>query len=296
MFAGCGLWCPPQVLQTFGQLHYSENAARCLHLCGGSPGSLPDLLVANLTAWDVVLPLAEGLSAPFAFTAFAPPVLPTPDHPPVLLHPRPLPLACLNVAAAHLAQQLIRRMLGHHEEEVWCFQQLSGCPQPTPVDLMIDRVRHAPHLLTYSQLLSPLPRGWDKEAAVVPCGPLLPRMLGEQQQQHWQSAWNKEEAAAQLQKWLLDTSSSATGDDEHKQHQGKEEEARRQALLPVYVGFGSMMPQPARLARATLEALRSTGRRGILQRGWAGLSGGAEEREHHPWPHAAAMGEPQGRC
>jgi len=41
---------------------------------------------------------------------------------------------------------------------------------------------------------------------------------------------------------------------------------------PVYVGFGSMTRRdPARLTRVVLEALRRTGQRGVLLRGWGGL-------------------------
>lgn len=45
---------------------------------------------------------------------------------------------------------------------------------------------------------------------------------------------------------------------------------------PVFVGFGSMVTGEApRLGAAVLEALRQTGRRALLQRGWAGLGAGA---------------------
>lgn len=45
---------------------------------------------------------------------------------------------------------------------------------------------------------------------------------------------------------------------------------------PVFVGFGSMVTRDAaRLTATVLEALRRTGQRGLLQRGWAGL--GADE-------------------
>ena len=44
---------------------------------------------------------------------------------------------------------------------------------------------------------------------------------------------------------------------------------------PVYVGFGSMTGNdPERLTRITLEALRLSGRRGVLLSGWAGLADG----------------------
>ncbi len=43
--------------------------------------------------------------------------------------------------------------------------------------------------------------------------------------------------------------------------------------LPVYIGFGSMTPRHAeRLTEAALEALKTTGRRGVLVTGWGGLS------------------------
>lgn len=45
---------------------------------------------------------------------------------------------------------------------------------------------------------------------------------------------------------------------------------------PVFVGFGSMVTdEAARLGAAILEAVRQTGRRALLQRGWAGLGAGA---------------------
>ncbi len=44
---------------------------------------------------------------------------------------------------------------------------------------------------------------------------------------------------------------------------------------PVYVGFGSMTGNdPERLTRITVEALRQSGRRGVLLSGWAGLAVG----------------------
>lgn len=44
---------------------------------------------------------------------------------------------------------------------------------------------------------------------------------------------------------------------------------------PVYVGFGSMTgSDPERLTAVTLEALRQSGRRGVLLSGWAGLADG----------------------
>ena len=68
---------------------------------------------------------------------------------------------------------------------------------------------------------------------------------------------------------------------------------------PVYVGFGSMPAQDAgRLTRCVLEALRATGRRGLLATGWGGLEGlGASDRVHvleaapHSWlfPRCAAV-------
>lgn len=43
---------------------------------------------------------------------------------------------------------------------------------------------------------------------------------------------------------------------------------------PVYIGFGSMpVPDAARLTRAIIEGVRLSGRRAVLNAGWAGLSG-----------------------
>ncbi|MFE9426866.1 glycosyltransferase [Kitasatospora sp. NPDC006697] len=46
---------------------------------------------------------------------------------------------------------------------------------------------------------------------------------------------------------------------------------------PVLIGFGSMMPgDPERLGRLAVRAVRRAGLRGIIQSGWAGLSGEGE--------------------
>ncbi|HRN67236.1 MAG TPA: glycosyltransferase [Promineifilum sp.] len=68
---------------------------------------------------------------------------------------------------------------------------------------------------------------------------------------------------------------------------------------PVYVGFGSMTGNdPERLTAVTLEALRLSGRRGVLLSGWAGLAEGdlpdsvlRLDAVPHDWlfPHMAAV-------
>ncbi len=50
---------------------------------------------------------------------------------------------------------------------------------------------------------------------------------------------------------------------------------------PVYVGFGSFGDgDPAGMARAVIDGLRQTGRRGLLLAGWQGLSAGTAGRRH----------------
>ncbi|MFH8574789.1 glycosyltransferase [Streptomyces zaomyceticus] len=46
----------------------------------------------------------------------------------------------------------------------------------------------------------------------------------------------------------------------------------RERGWPVFVGLGSAtVPEPERLSRAVVRALRTTGLRGVIQRGWGGL-------------------------
>ncbi|MFD0823949.1 glycosyltransferase, partial [Micromonospora zhanjiangensis] len=68
---------------------------------------------------------------------------------------------------------------------------------------------------------------------------------------------------------------------------------------PVYVGFGSMVSERDRLADLVTLALRRAGLRGVLQAGWAGLSGVHAENDDlitigeapHDWifPRMAAV-------
>lgn len=235
-------------------------------------------VVGNLTAWDIVLPLAEGLSCPFVFTAFAPPTLPSTTHPPPILHPRPFPLPWLNLAAGWFTHFVIKCMMGRNVEDILDFQDMVGCRQITPVRLLVDRVRYAPFLLTYSQTLSPLPAGWERED-VVACGYLYPRLLlarsdgegGEGEDEGRGMSMRRavsspvllggsREDTAAVSAWLREAQERGEGP-------------------PVYIGFGSMIPNRDVLARVALEALMLTKRRGVLQKGWARISGEGSERK-----------------
>ena len=46
----------------------------------------------------------------------------------------------------------------------------------------------------------------------------------------------------------------------------------RQGSPPIYIGFGSMVYRnPETMGKMVIEALRLSGQRGILARGWGGL-------------------------
>lgn len=49
---------------------------------------------------------------------------------------------------------------------------------------------------------------------------------------------------------------------------------------PVYIGFGSIViDDPDKLTATILQAVRQTGARAIVSRGWSNLGGSLEERE-----------------
>ena len=120
----------------------------------------------------------------------------------------------------------------------WRRQSLGLGPAPLRGLVAAQRRRQAPVLYGYSPSVLPKPPDWGAHLHVT--GYWFPDP---------QPAW---QPPAALARFLAD------------------------GPPPVYIGFGSMTDRnPAELAGTVLAALRHTGRRGLLQAGWAGLTDAA---------------------
>ncbi len=190
-----------------------------------------DLLVCQ--PWAGLGPsLGEKFDIPCAITS----VFPVPELP-----TRDFPFTLFNRARADLTPdenwRTWRRAIpflraGWHAVQPWRTDVL-GLKAQTFREYLED-VRRTPHVLGYSPLLVPKPAEWDDRITVTGF-------------------------------WFLESAG-------HYEPPPELEEFLAGGEPPLVVGFGSHVSrEPAALTDAVLEALRMSGRRGILITGWGGL-------------------------
>jgi UDP:flavonoid glycosyltransferase YjiC (YdhE family) len=193
-----------------------------------------DLILFSGTTFFAAFNVAEKLGLPFV-QAYLQPVNPTREFPSLVYPTRFRGGALFNYATHVVGGQLFWQMLRPQLNRVR--REALGL---RPLSVMgpflnMDR-RRLPVILGYSPTLLPKPRDWNEAQFVTGF-------------------------------WFMD-----------EQHYAPPDELAgflANGPPPVYVGFGSMTgTDPARLTGVTLEALRQSGRRGVLLSGWAGLAEG----------------------
>jgi UDP:flavonoid glycosyltransferase YjiC (YdhE family) len=183
--------------------------------------------------------LAEAMRVPSA-AAFLQPVNRTRAFPHSVVGPRRRLPGALNLATHVVAEQVLWQPFRARVNR-WRRHEL-GLP-PLPLDGPYRRLRaeHHPILLGYSPAFLPRPADWRPGLEVTGYWPL-----------HEDPDWR---ASPELEAFL------AAGPP------------------PVLVTLGSMRPRdPAALAETVIRGLRRSGRRAIVQAGWAELDGGLDDQ------------------
>lgn len=193
----------------------------------------PDLILFNVKA-SVMTLAARRLGIPALPTALQPILTPTGDFP-VPLFGLPSLGRSLNRQSYSVARWLMR--LG--EAQILKSVRASASAELAQPGLLIDGHLPdggpAPSLQGYSGALVPTPKDWP--ATAWPCG-------------YWFSDPDPGETIPEALRRFLSSGPP-----------------------PVYVGFGSMPSRdPDSLTDIVLKALKKTGQRAVLSRGWGGLS------------------------
>jgi sterol 3beta-glucosyltransferase len=237
-------------LQDVTQTHYTFNADTCYAAGSGSrPGRRPpSLLVATMAAWTLAVPLAEAWGVPLVMATFVPALFPADEQPPVMLSPQPLPFAWMNRLALWVFKMALLR-LTTNEGEVQGFQRRIGV-ELTSLATILEQAMLCPWLLAYSPTLSPVPEEWGREnRPVTPCGYLADS-----------TAFDPTGPGASQH--VRDLARFLDGRPHEHEHD-----------RPLYFGWGSMVfGDSGAMTRMVLQAVRATGRRAVLQSGWAGLN------------------------
>jgi hypothetical protein len=157
---------------------------------------------------------------------------------------------------------LVQVMLTKNAGEVADFQRRAGADVGT-VSLLLARMLDVPYLLLYSPMLSPTPQAWIRDARPVhECGAL-------------READTSAAAYDPLAGPILDPHLRAL--------LAFLEEGSGPGDRPVFLGWGSMcFGDRLRMTRLVLRVVEMTGRRAVLQRGWAGLSLGLLAKSPEP--------------
>ena len=193
-----------------------------------------DLILFAGTTFFAAYSVAEKLNLPFV-QAYLQPVNPTREFPSLVYPTRFRGGALFNYATHAVGGQLFWQMMRPVLNRIRREQLgLRSLSVPGPFIAMMRR--RLPVILGYSPTVLPKPRDWN-EAQIVTGFWFMPDQTYE--------------PPGELARFLAG------------------------GPPPVYVGFGSMTGNdPARLTDITLEALRLSGRRGVLLSGWAGLAEG----------------------
>jgi sterol 3beta-glucosyltransferase len=218
----------------------------------------PDLILFHPKLPGAV-DIADALGIPVIMATLFPQYVPTANFPCLGFPDFPL-----GARYRRLTYRIVGRLadrIGGGPVRAW--RRANGLgPRPTQIGLLSDgRGRPIPALHGYSPHVCPRPADWPETAVTAGYWPL--RSLPE---------WTPPAALAAF---------LAAGPP------------------PVYVGFGSMAGRdPARLTATVLEALRLSGRRGLLASGWGGMVAQALsddvlaiEEAPHEWlfPQVAAV-------
>lgn len=156
-----------KVMEELSDAHLLTNGRACLR----SLDPKPDIVVSNLTNWDLSIPLAQGWVVPLVVAPFVPPTYRNPDFCPFLLCGRLLPLHCLNVLAADIIYFLISSL--SHTTNLSALQQEAHA-EKFPAPRLLDQFFCCPYLAAYSSALSPCPAPWlGEDLQFYECGPFM---------------------------------------------------------------------------------------------------------------------------
>ncbi|PEN11466.1 UDP-glucose--sterol glucosyltransferase [Longibacter salinarum] len=195
----------------------------------------PDLIVYH-PKMACGLHFAEKLGIPAVITPLYPIFLPTTDFPNIGLAPLPLPRVlreAYNRGTHHLVQTVVRTVSTRYFREWRAQNGLPPAPRGTGVVRTSDGDR-VPMLNAWSEHVAPNPDDWPESVETTGY-------------------------------WFLDRPEDWTMPDELQNFLAAGDP-------PVYIGFGSMARQhPERTTQTVLDALRRTGLRALISRGWGGL-------------------------
>ena len=199
------------------------------------------VIVSNVLARYLAMPIAEGLRIPLVMVLATPTIIPNPHLPPFMVHHQSLGLGMLNRIVGEINFLLMASTVSNIDD-IHRIQLEAGSTPCASIDLLRRNLR-TPLLLGYSPVLGscpPLPGH-----RCIPCGN------------------------------LNDAPAGATG--EAFDPSGDPETAALAAFLtageaPVYIGWGSMTGFRGGLTRLAMRAVRLSGQRGVIQACWARLS------------------------
>lgn len=229
-----GLWQWVKVARKLAKVAPDMNRRMLHDTWEAARRAQPDLILYHPKAFAAPH-FAEALGAPVVCAVAMPLLVPTAAFPTI-----GFPQWNLGGRYNRLTYTLFRRLMaGSFARFIRQWRTSHGLPpQPRYADRVLTSAGEPiPVLHGYSEHVLPRPRDWPIEAAVTG---------------YWfldgQPAWRPPE---RLEAFLQ------AGDP------------------PVYVGFGSMaVPDPKRLARVVVEALRQANVRGVIATGWGALAGG----------------------